>query len=221
MKSWTLVIGLVILTSCNSSTNRDLKNEQRDSSASAIIYDSLKIAYGRYVKFDKSMNATTLLTTECRKDQPLDHTQSNQALGDLGRNDTLKLYAEFVDCGEFGGNREYINVFRKDSILECTLIQDSVVCNFDEYGRKYFRKAQQTLPLSESASQSITDYLELLLRYSLKGSELHSHAAGYFSATITRGVDYRKDFSFDVYDSEGQWIYFDILKNEIKTSANI
>ena len=59
------------------------------------------------------------------------------------------------------------------------------------------------------------------MRYSLKDKEWHANVAGYFSAEIIRNVDYRKDFSIDVFDSEGQWIYFDILKNEIKTTANI
>ncbi|MDT8413228.1 MAG: hypothetical protein RQ875_12245 [Vicingaceae bacterium] len=161
-----------------------------------------------------------MLNLESIKETPLDNTRSQELLGDLGRKDTLKIFAEFTQCGEFGGNREYINIYRGDSTLECRIVKDSVVCHFDSNGKKFFRIENKTYTISKSTTKAITNYLELLVRYSLKEKEWFANVAGYFSANITRGVDYRKDFSVDVFDSEGHWIYFDILKNEIKTTSN-
>ncbi len=212
---YTFII-LVLLYSCNNSIKTESVEIHNISK-----FDSIKTGYGGFFVFEDTINLTTLLSNESQKIKPLAHTELNDPLGDLYMEDTLKLFAEFCQCGEFGGNKEYINVYRAEKYLECIIITDTVSCRYDKNGKKYFRISQEKYQLTESSINAIVDYLELLMRYSLKDKEWHANVAGYFSAEIIRNVDYRKDFSIDVFDSEGQWIYFDILKNEIKTTANI
>lgn len=220
MKQKTIFIFLVILTSCSVPV-MDRKESSGNSTEDTIVqYDSLITGYGGHIIFEYKKNLTELLSTESKKETPLDHTSSLELLGDLNRDDTLKIFAEFAQCGEFGGNREYIYVYRADSTFESRIMKDSVVCHSNQNEKKIIRIENETYSLSKTASKAITDYLELLLRYSLKEKEWHTNVAGYFSASITRGVNYRRDFSIDVFDSEGLWIYFDILKNEIKVSGN-
>ncbi len=77
-------------------------------------YDSIITGYGGYLAFEDTINLTFLLSTESKKNKPLDNTELSDPLGELYRNDTLKLLAEFCQCGEFGGNKEYINIYRAE-----------------------------------------------------------------------------------------------------------
>ena len=199
--------------------NDNLDSVMKTSEDTIVNYDSIKVGYGGHLLYNNDINPTDMLTKEAEKPKPLERTIHKSLLGDIGGKDTLKIFAEFSQCGEFGGNREYLNVYRNDSILECRIIKDSVVCRYDENGQKFFRVEDKTYSLSKSGEKAVVDYLELLLRYTLKEKEWYANAAGYFSATINRGK-YMKDFSVDVFDSEMEWIYFDLLKNEIKTTAN-
>lgn len=201
-----MILGLFY--NCNNSSNTKLLGIQNVSKS-----DSIKTGYGRYFVFEDTINLTSLLSSESQKIKPLNHTKLSDPLGEL--DDTLKLFAEFCQCGEFGGNKEYINIYRAGKYLECLIIKDSVSCRYDINGKKYFRISQEKFRLEESSIDAIVDYIELLMRYSLKDKERHANVAGYFSAEIIRNVDYRKDLSIDLFDSESQWIYFDILKNEI------
>lgn len=181
--------------------------------------DSLKTGYGGYILFEKDYNVSELLYSESKKDFPLNHTKTKNLLGSISNRDTLKLTALYTQCGEFGGNRETILIFRPNSSLVCRVVKDSVYCGYEDKEQKYFQVSNDKYRLSNNAAKAVTDYIELLFRYSLKEKEWHSNVARYFSASIHRSVDYRKDFSVDVFDPEGEWIYFDVLKNEIKSSG--
>ena len=216
-KELYILLVLIVAFSCNNSShNVSIAKQNNSSNESGTTYDSIKSGYGGYIVFVDSLNLTSTLSIECKKVKPLDWNGSRESLGDLFGNDTLKLFAEFCQCGEFGGDKEYILIYRVDTNLKCIIIKDSVSCHFD----KYYRISEERFPLSESSTAAVVDYLELLLRYSFIDKVWDSNVAGYFSASLERGDDNRKDISMDVYDSECKWIYFDILKHEIKTAAN-
>jgi len=93
MNSRTLLIFLLILTSCSNvnETNKEvIENPSKDT---IVYYDSLKLGYGGYIKFENTLNTTEMLAMESKKDNPLDNTSSKEFLGDLGRNDTLILFS--------------------------------------------------------------------------------------------------------------------------------
>lgn len=208
----------VIALSCNNSKHNDLTSAQDLDKLIESKKDSIAMGYGGFLVVDDSVVLTSILSSECRRSKPFYNGKSFNPLGDIYRNDTLRLFAEFCQCGEFGGNRENILIYRVDSTFECLITKDSVACRFDENGHKYFRIFNEKYPLYESSMVVVIDYLELLLRYSLRSIEKDAPVAGYFSATMHRGVDFRKDLSIDMYDVEVNWIYFDILKHEIQTS---
>ncbi|HXB42354.1 MAG TPA: hypothetical protein VNZ49_17580 [Bacteroidia bacterium] len=47
----------------------------------------------------------------------------------LKQGDTLALFAEFADCGEWGGHRENIIIVKKDNDLLATYYKDTVDCD--------------------------------------------------------------------------------------------
>lgn len=206
----------IIALSCNNSQHNDNATAQDFDTLTESKKDSIAMGYGGYLVIDDSVVLTSILSSECRRSMPLYNGKSFNPLGDIYRNDTLRLFAEFCQCGEFGGNRENILIYRVDTTFECLITKDSVACRSDGNGKKYFRVFSEKYPLYESSMFVVIDYLELLLRYSLMSIEKEVPVAGYFSATMLRGVDFRKDFSIDLYDAEVNWIYFDILKHELQ-----
>ena len=219
MKKYCYIFLLsIIALSCNNLKHKDITSAQYPDTLTESKKDSIAMGYGGYLVIDDSVVLTSILSSECRRSKPLYSGKSFSPLGDIYRNDTLRLFAEFCQCGEFGGNRENILIYRVDSTFECLITKDSVACRFDGNGKKYFRVFSEKYPLYESSMFVVVDYLELLLRYSLMSIEKEVPAAGYFSATMFRGVDFRKDFSIDLYDAEANWIYFDILKHELQNS---
>lgn len=63
------------------------------------------------------------------------------------------------------------------------------------------------------------DYLELLLRYSLRNKDWDLNISGIFTATLINSVNNEKILKIELHDPEGTWFQFDILKEIIETTA--
>lgn len=208
------IILFALLLSCNNSlrNGNDLTNKNNETALNVL--DSIKGGNG-YIYFPKSMDPLSILKKECKRENPLDHKNVKSALGELLKGDTLNLSAVFSQCGEFGGDKEYILIFNSNTNIDCIVMKDSVSCRDETGNQKFYRIIKNQYTLNDSQSESIVDYIELLTRYSLMEKVNHPTVSNYFSATIIRNVKYRKDFSVDIFDSDGLWLYFDILWNEI------
>lgn len=212
------VILIAFLISCNNSHREktDQFNSKNDTATNE--FDSIKGGNG-FIYFPKSIDPVLTLKEECIRSNPLNHENVKSALGELLSGDTLILAAIFCQCGEFGGDKEKIVIFRSDTNFDCILVRDSVRCRDENGNHKFYRTMNNHYTLSKTQTNIIADYIELLTRYSLMEKVNHNLVSSYFSATIIRNANYRKDFSIDLYDTDGSWPYFDILKNEIMKNA--
>lgn len=218
---WFIILILGILLGCRNSNKKSssiLLNENHKTFNSKL--DSIKLGNGGYLIFDDTTDFASFLSKECRKRNPLENSIKLHSLGDIYEKDTLKLSAEFCQCGEFGGNKEYIIVYRNKKSLECQIITDSVVCHHEQEPAKYYRIFAAKYKINQKSAEAIVNYLELLLRYSIRDKDMKTAASSNFNATIYNSAFNRETLKIELFDNEGIWVEFDLLKSIIKTSAN-
>lgn len=102
----------------------------------------------------------------------------------LYQNDTLKLTARFSECGEFGGHkekiqiyrnhkREYFAIFTKDSIdLDCS----------NDFEENAILIKDTVLKINISKEKLVLKYLNQLYKRSITGKTIN-HSNNYFRAT--------------------------------------
>ena len=114
----------------------------------------------------------------------------------VDRNDTLKIIVQCSDCGEWGGNKEYMYFQRNDNNQICArFILDTVPCDkivekdgfgvLDDRLRKIIVDTTKILNFEEEKliSQMLQRILELYLK-----NELHSNSGSYFQIENTDGT---------------------------------
>jgi hypothetical protein len=108
---------------------------------------------------------------------------SDGFLGSLYR-DTLILTAELSECGEWGGNREFIKVFREQRVTKCIILHDSADCaNFDRKTR-YMRTDSSFFILERSDEKAIIKYMHDLTELSFFNQYPLANAMHIYSAKI-------------------------------------
>lgn len=149
------------------------------------------------------------------------HTISISPLERLVYHDTLKLFVQFANCGEWGGHHEYINVF-KDSLnkTKATLTIDSVNC--ERYSedqtfsktRNIFIKAEKYI--NEYDEERISKFLQYLVECNLH-EQGFSNAGDYYEVKNTDSSLYISFWnSANIYETGYFYMRNDIFDNILK-----
>lgn len=107
--------------------------------------------------------------------------QGERLIGNIGRTDTLTLYAQYSECGEWGGHQESLKIYRGDDEELWTMYQRDTVTSCEgpiENNRTVL--IQRTVKLTEDNQRTIIHYMHNLLDRSLE-VEVPSHSGEYFS----------------------------------------
>jgi len=91
-----------------------------------------------------------------------DDISLDSSRGFLGNlySDTLVLFAQFSECGEFGGHKEWFKIFKESDTVKCIMLYDSVNCNTAENDpSRFFRLTSATYVLSRTQEKEIVQYL--------------------------------------------------------------
>jgi len=93
------------------------------------------------------------------------HTTFFSTLNFSSLNDTIFIYAKFSECGEWGGHKEIIKVYLKDTIYFANYIKYDTDCDqMDQYGILPLKKVTDTVVnLTKSAEDAINKYCHQLL----------------------------------------------------------
>ncbi|MBO0359989.1 hypothetical protein J0X19_18660 [Hymenobacter sp. BT186] len=132
-------------------------------------------------------------------------------IGNISYGDTLFIYAQYSECGEFGGHRELIKVYLSDEgdvrerlgyvefrqrPFTADFFLDTIGCSY-RADRKYFLEKQKVLSVDDE--KAIVRYMHALLNYSLK--DLRTFHAGNIYWV---GMDNEKPQIW-VYDTQYSW----------------
>ena len=136
--------------------------------------------------------------------------------------DTLILLAEYADCGEWGGHREWLKIHRDKEITKVIFVYDSVVCRYKNEGKKYFQTEKSVYTINKSLQQEIIYYLFDLNRMTLLDQEMLANAANSYQAYIKSGSDLPLLLEYEIsfIDWSFRWNHFQTLKKKIQTNAN-
>lgn len=137
--------------------------------------------------------------------------------------DTLVLGAQFSECGEWGGHREWLKIYMDQrNITKAIFIKDSVVCRFKNQGKKYFRVENSVFTIEKNLQQEISNYLLDLNRMTFMEQVMYANAANSYSANIKSGAGgIPKLFNYNIsfYDLSFKWDHFERLRDKIKKGS--
>jgi hypothetical protein len=127
--------------------------------------------------------------------------EDNSALSNIEINDTLKIFVEATDCGEYGGHREKICIYRKtnnfESKLDARIIIDSVNCEdivVSEYNTSMVNDDSRAIfvdtcvVLSEDDEATIANFVAKILELKLKSGGAYSNAGVYYEITLGKSI---------------------------------
>lgn len=105
-------------------------------------------------------------------------------LDNLRGSDTLVLMGRFADCGEWGGHREVIKIFRQENGLLATYERDTVKCPDPSY---FDRRIVERLSgeLDQAKQQRVVAYLQELTERTFYDEGI-SNAGDSYTATRER-----------------------------------
>ena len=135
--------------------------------------------------------------------------------------DTLVLFAEYADCGEWGGHREWLKIYNTEELTKAIFIYDSVACRHQNEGKKYFQTEKTIYTIDKDLQQEVLYYLFDLNRMTFLEQEMVTNAANLFSASINHRKDIPPLFNYDIsfIFCYFKWNHFQKLKEKIKTTA--
>jgi hypothetical protein len=95
----------------------------------------------------------------------------------MWKTDTLTLYAEYEECGEWGGHRETFKIFKKDNGGLWAKYKKDTLTSCDPYlGRNRKITKEQKIKLTEGNQEKITNYIRDLLDGTLEETPLGNSA---------------------------------------------
>ena len=112
--------------------------------------------------------------------------------------DTLILLAEYADCGEWGGHREWIKIHNDKDFTKVTFIYDSVVCRYNNEGKKYFQTEKTIYTIDKNLQQEVIYFLFDINRMTLLNQEMMANAANSYKVYIKSGYDLPLPFNFQI-----------------------
>ena len=158
----------LLFASCNSNDSSQLKIDNLESEI-GLLKDSIQVL--------NSTPSSEYLVDTLRVDT------SDGFLGSL-YSDTLLLTAEFAECGEWGGNRESIIIYKEERKTMCIILRDSANCEYFDPKTKYIRVDSSVHLLNRIDEQAIIQYLHDLTELSFLNQEPIANALHSYSAEI-------------------------------------
>lgn len=142
---------------------------------------------------------------------------SKGLLGNLW-GDTLVLDAHFSECGEFGGSREWIKIFRESDATKCIIICDSVDCENDDYANRYTRIDSSSFLIDRDKELLIIKYLNDLTKFSFLEQDPLMNALNSYSAEVIFTYErfHIRPYYLSAYDWSMMWPEFIKLRNALK-----
>lgn len=133
---------------------------------------------------------------------------NNYALGTLIRWDTLFISARFDECGEWGGHKEILEIFKKEKDIYLNYKRNNVNCNKvdDIYNTKVF--SVKEIKLNNQHQNAIKEYVYQLLQNKINEG-YHEHSGKAFN--VLKGDS---TFFINVYDNnpKNPILYNSLLK---------
>jgi hypothetical protein len=196
------VIIFVGFLSCSSDTEMKAENEELRKEIS-LLKDSIE-------NLTTSSNPYYLA-------EILQVDTSKGLLGNLS-GDTLVLDAHFSECGEFGGDREWIKIFRESDATKCIIICDSIDCENDDYANRYTRIDSSSFLIDRGKELLIIKYLNKLTQFSFLEQEPWTNALNSYSAEVIFAFEpfHRRPYYVSLYDWSMMWPEFVKLRNALK-----
>jgi hypothetical protein len=120
------------------------------------------------------------------------------SLDRLGRGDTLKLFAKYTDCGEWGGHHEYLLIYRESNLI-LRYSRDSVQCSEPNVFRTKLPDIVKSL--DNTSRRAIEEYILLVDRLSREPQRTGSNAInGFYVLVGDKEVRYLDSFDWDEFD---------------------
>jgi len=139
------------------------------------------------------------------------------ALSGLSKYDKLIIVGEFSECGEWGGHKETITIFR-DSLynISASLIVDSVSCT-DSMGNidvRRFVYLNKTVKVSKIQQQEVVDCISEMTQLLLINKDFISNAFHIYSVKLN------DQLMLKYSDFPSQWQGFNELRNSLFEKQN-
>ncbi|MEM7487378.1 MAG: hypothetical protein AAF348_19385 [Bacteroidota bacterium] len=141
--------------------------------------------------------------------------------------DTLLLTAQFSECGEFGGRREIIKIYKNENYFNGRIILESIDCmSFTDKESKYIENKENIYRLEMQHQERVIFYMENLLKmYFLKQKTNKMESINHiYKAEISSPLEKSpyftdKPFLISISDNSLNWNCFTDLTNYIKKTA--
>lgn len=172
-----------------------------------------------------NIDTQSLEHSSSKEGMSLDSLRIDNSKGPLGRlyqGDTLVLFAQYSECGEFGGHKEWMKIFSDNNVLKCQLIYDSIDRDSPGETLTVSRLDNSILQMTKTAQFSAIKYLNELTQMSFWSQEPDFHVGNLYSAVVRSSMQWEQDTIFEVWwwDQSLHWAGFQELKKKIKTTAN-
>jgi len=154
------------------------------------------------LKFKIGISILLLTFSSCNM-----HNPKSPFLDNIKQGDTLTLFAEYADCGEWGGHIEKLFVTKRGSDFWITFYKDTVSCKDDPNNNRK-KIIEKSKLLATGDKKQIIEYINNLLIECRKVPILISNASNNFRLI-------NKDTSFQYNDYTMEWKEFSRLKNKI------
>jgi hypothetical protein len=120
--------------------------------------------------------------------------------------DTLIIEAQYSECGEWGGHKEMIKVFAKDTTFFAEYFKFTTDCSMDKYGNLSLKKEKHiTCEITESDKEALRNYFHQLL-----SSKITERSGMRYDCLSIRNTD--SSLLIKVYDiSDVDWKNFESL----------
>jgi len=113
----------------------------------------------------------------------IDTTQINifilEDIGALGFNSELKIYANFDECGEWGGHSESIIIYQKDKFLKAKYTKSKVNCEFFDNENFIVESNSKEFEITQKSLKNVNYFIEKLAVSKTKET-LHGNAGKKF-----------------------------------------
>lgn len=123
---------------------------------------------------------------------------NNNLVIKISPQDSIVIFVEFNDCGEWGGHREEVSLFKNQGKLVSSYYKDTVSCDDDpNEGRKKIIERKKEITFSDE--DELNEYISKFIKISaLQKKEIFSHSCTFYKVLI-------KDTLYKFYDENHTW----------------
>ena len=144
---------------------------------------------------------------------------SKGLLGHLYYADTLILSAQFADCGEFGGHKEYLKIYSYKKKYNCLYLNKKIDC--DKSYTDFVQVDSTLFELSKVDQEHILNYMNDLMRISMLHQDWIDHQSNDYELILSSSLSGEPYFleSNQMYwyfqDASLEWPGFTELRDSI------